>query len=354
MSDDQVLGSGSLAIIGAPPTSSYGTPVTPTHAIWLAEAPAATQGANMRDLSRLATGREQPRNHAMINYDSPIRLRGDFDNYTPGILMGLALGDDTKSLLTTGVYQHLIKKVAQDIQLKSTSIEVYNGLYPSLVGGFNMDGLAVDNLTFRWSDGGTWEFEAECFTNGLVNQLSGATSSPIEPTSPVWMGGGTQVVISTSVPSSVTGDPGSGLATVANMGGGSGAGWTNVDWSAACVRGAIRIRNNLKKMYAGNNTGLVSKIRRGQQKIFIDLTLTLDPSTASIYALLNNIGGANPTEYGMIVRKVNNLQISGSYNYGIGGYWPQVQLVSKPQLSTATDREREFSVTFEVLVIGVL
>lgn len=349
MSDDQVLGGGSLAIIGVPPTGTYGTPVSPTHAIWLSDAAAGTQGAIMKDLSTLATGKEYPRNHAMIAYDSPIRLRGEVDEYTVGILAALAIGGDTVSLLGSGCYQHLIAKNAMDTQLKSTSIEIYNGLYPSLIGGYNFDGLVIDNLTLRWTDGGSWEYEADCFTNGLANQLSGATTPTYTPSSPVWPGGGTQVVVSTSVPSAIVGDPGGTLATVANMGGGSGSGWTNRDWSGAINRGAIRIRNNLKKMYAGNNFGLVSKIRRGKQQIFIDLTVVFDPSTSTIYDQMNNIGGTNPTDYGMIVRKVNNVNIGGSYSYGLELIAPQVQQVARPQMSTATDREREFTTTYQVL-----
>lgn len=349
MADDQVLGGGALAIIGAPATTTYGNTVSPTHALWLQPAPSVPQGAILRDLEDVATGgREYGRGVRRIGYDTPLRISGDLDENIAAILNGLAFGTDAVSSLGSGAYQHLAAKVAQDVQLASTTMEIYHSLYTSLVGAFDYDGWMINNLEMRWSDNGQWMFTADGPTTGFATQVSVPTTPTYTPGSAFcWPGAGTQVVLSTSTPSGVTADPGTGLATVANMGGGSGSGWTNVDLTGATKSGVIRVQNNLQPHRAGSNTGQVSKVRRGRQRVTVDLNLTHNPSVSAIYNFLNEHGAG--TLFGLIIRKVTTVRIaSSSYNYGLEYIFPQVSLISRPTITGDVARERDLGLSFKV------
>ena len=346
MANDQVMNVGKLAVLGAPATSTYSSSVATTHAFWCSSAPTAPQGAAMFDLGNLATGKEHSRGFRLLNYDSPIVLRGPVDEYNLPILMALALGNDTVSTLTA-TRQHVAGHAAIDAELLTTSIDVYHTTPSSLVGAFTYDGCFLNSLTIRASDGGYWEYEAEFITNGYANQMFGVGTPTYTPTEPIWFYGGTQVVLSTTAPTAVTGDPGTALATVANIGGGTGNGWTNVDLSGAMKSLAIRIRNNGKAYFGGSIDGKASKVRRGRQVVEIDLSMAMDPNISTIYGMMNTHGSTavGNGKFGLAIRKIHNVS-AGTYNYGFADYFPRVMLAQRPTMPDNVDRESDINVTF--------
>ena len=351
MAEDGAIGGGSLAIIGMPATTTYGADVTRTHALWLSRAPGAPQGAIMKDLGDLATGREYTRGFKLMGYSSPIQLAGPVDEYSLAIMAALACGRDAVSSLGSGAYQHVVTKVPIDGVLRSTSIEVYHST-PTHANGdaLNYDGFWVDELSARWQNDGEWSWDVTALTEGQASQLVATTTPTYTPTTPLWMSGGTQIVLSTTTPTGVTGDPGTTLATVANMGGGTGQGWTNVDLSLYVKSGVIRVRNSGVAMRQGSNSGLVTKIRRGRQRMTLDLTLSYDFTNSTIYNFLISHGAA--TNWGAIVRKINNTNIGGSYNHGHELIIPRVQLSGRPEITGEVNRERDIRLSFEVCDIG--
>lgn len=323
-------GAAGVVGFGLPANATYATNVPASHILLCDPWGDATQ-ASIYDSRSQASGIEEGFGVIIQQNETTINLSGTVCDLAFPILNALALGVDTLSTIDTTLRQHVCTPVGISSEIPCFSIYLKHTAVSdsSTTGSIRFDGCVIDSLTLSMDVGSVWKWSASIKTNGQGTSFTTDLSSLTKATVPAIQGFRSEFVRSTTQPTAVTADPGTGIGTEANYSGGVGSGWTNTSLSLALRSLSITINNNLQSIYAGGGSqGVATAITRTNRVTTISPTFWFDAVGSTYIRGMPIAMNSAPSDDGFIIRCISGVTASLSYNYGFEYLFPAAWLTS--------------------------
>jgi hypothetical protein len=338
-------GGAGVVAVGIPLTASVSTTVNASHLL-ATDGYAATNALTFYNSASAATGKEMGTGLVGIDSVPVINLSGPLTDTALVVLNAMALGTDTVTTPGSGAYQHLSVPVGMDTELPFTSLYIKNTPLgdSSTVGSIRFDTCMLNQLTLTGKVSDVWRWSATWLPMGPGTAYAADHTGLAAPNLLAIPFQSTQFLYSTTTPTGVSADYGTGLGTPANFGGGTGAGWTNVDWSLALHTLSVTIDNGGKVIRTGGvTTGAGSHVVRSQRSISVTASFWYDMiGTNAMKSAI--VSGMLDTYKPLIIRCITNTLAGTGVNYGFEYLFPYTRATAVA--SEPTTDTRSFSVTF--------
>ena len=341
-----------VVAVGLPGTSTFATSTNATHILHCDGYGAVPQGEffNNRDV---ATGFEEGTGMFVTNSTSRFSLSGPVTDTGLAILNAMCFGADALTTVDTSCRQHLTQPLGAETDLPFVSMYIkYAPMADSsTAGSVKFETVLLDSLTLSGNAGDVWRWSAN-FVASSGTTYTADHSGLIKPQTYAFPFYRTQFVYSTTSPSSVTANPGaSGLVTAADIGGGTGNGWTNVDWSAALSDVSITFNNNVAVLMAGGaTTAAPAYLMRTQRSQSFTVGVHYDMDIASIRNTLDD--AFSTTDHyqtgsfrGASILCKSSEVVGSSYVSMFQYLWPACGVTSKDMEATLGPRKARFTYT---------
>jgi len=261
-------------------------------------------------------------------------LSGNLDDLNAAIWFALACGSDTVSTIGSTTKQHLTTPVTSDVELPYFTVYFKHSPVAdtSTLGSLRFTSCILDQLTISGSPGQPLRYSATILSTGATSAITTDISGLTKPNLATIRFGNTEFVYTTATPTAITADPGTGLGTAANYGGGAGNGWTsNTDLSTALKSFSLTINNNSQALFGGGQTGgSAAALFRTGRTISMNASFHFQHGSnmTTGFKGLNNSISTNANTWGMIFRNITASAVDGTYNYGLEILMPKVTITA--------------------------
>lgn len=328
--------------------STYGAGDALTHVMYL-NAPATVITPTQFDKGTLATGYEERTGYVIQGWQTRQPFSGPVCDLSLPIHLAFGLGSDSPSTLDTTCIQHAISVDSFATNPASTEIGIRQGdsIAEATAGqAIEHNGCVVDSFSLSGSrDSGIWTFSSDWITDGNNSAGYDDVTSLTKPSLLPYIWGGTQVVITTTLPTAYTVD----APTSADAGAGVTGGWSSTtDISASVLSVDYSLQNLISTSNIANSDGTISRVWRNGREQTVTLNTLWDDGTAVMrnWAIWGAKAVGQSYEIGMIIYNMQStLAGASTHYYGFALAFPKMTLTS---VSAPTGNPRVMSTTWTV------